>query len=299
MRNNQDEKKYRVKYEKKHYVVSFGEKMEIEHIKLILFAKRQWRRAKIVFAENNLVYCFIVFGWSFFIVISWIWGQNYKGQYTISDTLWDLKNPIFSSVILALIVSGYNKVKQYRRIIRAQHYFYTDSMYEFESILPNGFDVKSMHYIPYYNELCLDQTKRYIHNHYVNDNGMLNRIDFLDDVVVDKVYKRIEKIEEQIRKDEIVGTKKERSDILYTIDRAKDNIQHYKTQRFIKEKEYYHTLSRLYEIIELLRRLWRTDIKYKMKVLYCLSKYPQNEIDKDYYYSMLLFGSKEIAKDLI
>ena len=46
----------------------------------------------------------------------------------------------------------------------------------------------------------------------------------------------------------------------------------------------------MFGIIEEIRTPWRTDIKEDTEILKILERYPQNAIDSNFYFSMLLHG---------
>lgn len=288
--------KHIVHFEEYEYRVEFMDMIRIEIIKTCLFIKRQWRRFRIIFIENNLVYIFVLFAWVIFLVLSLFWGRVYKDQYTISDAFWDLMNTVFSSVILAVVINGYSKAKEHKDKLMLQYYIYNNVLFEFSSLLDCYIDRFRYEYIPFYNEKCLKQTIEYIKGIYTLPNGSIN-LDRIPNERWNIILEYLNKVEECISRNEIDSLNNKRNALL-AVDRAKSSVINIKGEVNVYFRSFDLMLDSLLDIIEEIRYPWRRDSVAKLKVLVIAAQYSENRIAAQYYNAMHLYGSQILQREL-
>lgn len=47
---------------------------------------------------------------------------------TYLRTIWNLRNSIFTSIVLAFAIGAFNHLREYRKTLKRQHFLYVDSM---------------------------------------------------------------------------------------------------------------------------------------------------------------------------
>ena len=196
----------KVRYEGEKYQASLTDKLYIDFWKFILFLKRQKRRIKILLSKKDICfYIIITLIWIGFGTFTYIFGQGYKATekhpYRIVDVIWELKNSYFTSVVLAFSVSVINKIRDYKKKIRVQHYFYVDAMHDFEKVLYHFIGSAIQHYHPLYCQKTLDVTVDFLEK---KDNILSEDEDII--LSVDTILKRLDAIETAIKDDDIVIT---------------------------------------------------------------------------------------------
>ena len=67
-----------------------------------------------------------------------------------------------------------------------------------------------------------------------------------------------------------------------------ENIKELRLKNMVDYENIEEISNILYKIIKRIRNPWRWDIQRKVKILNCLSKYPEIEIKDDFYYRMRL-----------
>lgn len=272
-----------VKYKEEKYKCKFKDKVTITIIKIKLRLIRWIRLFKVVFPQNDLLlYLLIIFLWLIFAWFSNIIDlQKRQLQESYLLTLWGLKNPIFSSVILAFAIGSFNHIKEYRKMMKRQHYTYVDSMCDFEGII-RAVDNTDLwlKFHSMYNEHCFRESIAYLKNKEIDIAR--NKSDFL--ISIDTAQERIVMIEQELKtgqllvQDEAVmnnylsSSKKLFSRVVLNKDR----------------NEFERLLFGLFEILNQLRYPWRKDEKNDSRIIRILDKYSENDIRSDYYKRMFL-----------
>ena len=279
----------KVKFENRKYKVSFCDKVYIESQKLLLFLKRQKRRFVKIFSKDSLFLYFVIsVFWVLFATATYYLGQDIKGTtespYTIADVFWDLKNSYFTSVILAFAINSMNRIKEYKRLIRAQHYLYVDAMSDFDNLFKQYVGEEIQHYMPMYCEKTLETTINYVSQKVsikIDDNEQL--------LVFDGILKRLDELERCCKNQQLVITNDEL--LLCCIDDARKALNEAIIHNKYKQIEELEKIARkLYWILVYIRRPWRIDVQIKIKILSILDSYPNSEIKDNFYYNMLLYG---------
>ena len=282
----------KVKYKGDLYSVNILDKIKIEEIKLLLLAKRIKRRIFLIIPENLILYLILTLCWIFWGLISYHIGIKFKSPepYMVKDVIWELKNSYFSSVVLALLISGYSQISGYKKRIEIQHDFYTDVISKFDNLFKTFIGSEVYHYMPFYNYICLKDTLEYIEKCEEKD-CKFSIIEFITNL--EEIFEQLEKIEYERRHNSIVGMNKQSLD--YHIQQGKDFIRKElkACETFEQAKEIVQNLSNsLFYIISDIRRPWRWDIENDKKILEILANYEENNIKEDFYYKMHLYGHK-------
>ncbi len=280
---------FSVKYKGRKYKSSLRDKVQIECIKLLLLIKRIVRRVRLLVPKNTKLYILLSIIWGIFGVITYWIGQYYKEPevYTVFDVAWELKNSYFTSVLLALFISGYNQVSGYREKLIYQHELYCDTMHEFEKLFMPFIGKKLLYYMVFYNDECLKATLEYI-----NDNLKGKEID-LDNYkeIVEDILIQLDKVNESRKKNCVIGMHNNK--LLKSI---RDSEKHLKRilRNAKSEDDILNELPEvawgLFRIVADIRRPWRWDIDNDKKILKLLSNNEENGINEDFYFSMHLYG---------
>lgn len=92
---------------------------------------------------------------------------------------------------------------------------------------------------------------------------------------------------DEIREDALVGINKEM--LLFALSDVKRKLRNLNDTEICFE-DFRRVTRYMFGIIEEIRTPWRTDIKEDTEILKILERYPQNAIDSNFYFSMLLHG---------
>lgn len=262
---------------------SFKDKLFVESIKLKLHIRRNVRRIKIVISKSDLIfYLMIIILWAIFAGVTTQIDKAISGVCkSFFETVWDLRNSLFSSVILAFAISSFNKIKDYKKAIRLQHYVYVDTMADFEGII-NALSPSAiwLHFHPFYNDKCYEITEEYLKSEGIaidiSNNELL--------LAIDVIQNRIEYIEREIK----AGNLKIRDEemIILYISSAKKTC----SRMILKNdnEEFWKLLREMYIIVEELRFIWRKDESDNSKIISKLAKYDKNDIYNQFYERMFL-----------
>lgn len=272
-----------VRYKGEKYKCKLKDMFTITIIKTKLHLIRLIRLFKVVFPKSDLLlYMLLLCLWFVFAWISnFIEVQKYQVHKSFLSTLWDFKTSVFSSVILAFAIGSFNHIKEYRKMIKRQHYIYVDSMDDFEEIIKaidNG-DIWLMFH-PMYNEHCLQESIAYLKNKEIKID--INDNDFL--ISIERVQERIAMVEyelkmshllvqnETVMNDYLLASKKMLSKVVINEDR----------------KEFEELLIVLFEVVNQLRYPWRKDEKNDSRIIAILDNDDRNDIRNDFYKRMFL-----------
>lgn len=270
-----------VKYKGQKYKCKFKDKFAIKFIKIKLCLKRCIRLSKVALPKSDLLlYMMIIFLWLIFAWISnLIEFQNNQVHESYLSTLWGLKNSVFSSVVLAFAIGSFNHIKEYRKMIKRQHYIYVDTMEDFVEIIRAADDTDIwLKFYPMYNKQCLSESLAYLDNKEIKRDD----IDFLS--AIDTANERIDMVAQELKaghllvQDEVLMNSylSESKKLLTKV--VLDNDRNY-FEKLLKE---------LYEILNQLRYLWRRDEKNDSRIICILAKDDINDIRNDFYKRMLL-----------
>lgn len=288
----------KVKYKKEIYVVSLVDKLKIEWTKLVLLLKRIKRRVFVFIPKNTALYVILTIFWILFGIFSYHVGVRYNAPepYKVKDVLWELKNSYFTSVVLALLITGYSQNAGYKKRLYVQHNLYVDTMHLFGCIFEQFIGTELYHYMPFYNDKCLRDTWKYI------ESNPLEQKEFSSEAFkgnLDEVLDGIQKVENEVRNLNVLGMHKEKiEECLQEAKRIlKKGIR--EELELEKAKDVIQKLDHcLFYIVADLRRPWRWDIENDKKILSILARYEQNGIQEDFYYSMHLYGHKFKKKNI-
>lgn len=282
----------KVTYKREKFTVCTVDKIKIEWIKMILLLKRVKRRFFLTIPQNLVMYILLTLCWIVFGVITYYVGIQMKepDSYTVMDVVWELKNSYFSSVILAVFIAGYSQSSEYKKKISVQHDFYVDSMRTFDYIFEPFVGNKIYHFMPFYNQMCLEDTLEYVKDCKL-DNTEVTLENYKD--ALQEAIGRLEKIDFERKNNNIIGMHKQ--ELGYSIDSCMTEIR--KTLKEVKTLEQARdsipeVAYDLFYVIADIRRPWRWDIENDKKILTLLANYSENNIGNDFYYSMHLYGCK-------
>lgn len=276
--------KFKVKYKRQKYKVSLCDKIKIIIIKFILTLKRITRGAIRLIPHNLTLYIFVTIFWIVFGVITYRSGIVYKApdKYTIWDTIWELKNSYFTSVVLTLLITSYNQNKGYRDKLERQHSIYYDIISDFDKLFAPFIGEEILHYMPFYNDKCLSDTMNYIMN-----KKLLEQFD--ESRLIESISDVLEKITLLKHLERQGGIIENRNrDLLKDIIKTENDLMKVKANPKTIIGKLKDISNELFQIIEEIRRPWRRDNKYDIKILQLLNK--ENDVEEDFYYKMHLFG---------
>lgn len=272
-----------VTYKDEKYKCKFIDKFKITIIKIKLCIKRCIRLLKVVFPKSDLLlYMLIICLWLIFAWISnFVDLQKSQVQESYLSTLWGLKNSMFSSVIIAFAIGSFNHLKDYRTMIKRQHYIYVDSMDDFEGIIEAVDDTKIwLMFHPMYNAHCLRESIDYLENKDFKIN--IDENEFL--IAIDAAQERIALVEQELKMGHLLVQ-----------DEAMMNLYLSSSKKLLSKvilnndrKEFTKLLDELFEIVEQLRCVWRKDEKDDSRIISILDKDNRDVIRNDFYKRMFL-----------
>lgn len=293
MCTNTGEECMKIQYKGYQYKCSFTDSFIVMWLETRLFFRRRIRRFRILFSMSDLLmYFFILLIWMVFVLISnrvypFIFGHNER----LIESIWNLKNSIFSSVVLAFFINSYNRILTYKNKIRKQHYMYVDAMDDFEEIVKPFFDDGiqcSFH--PFYNQNCFDITKNAVGKNTVFIENTSERL-----IVLDCIQQQLFQIEKEIKNGNVIIT----DDImtLNWIDNAKKCLK----AEILREnnEKLLELCFVLFMILENLRYPWRRDADIEKMIIFTLRKNNEKEIRSNFYIRMMLpdFGLKMLIEE--
>lgn len=270
-----------VRYKGEKYKCKFKDKFTIMIIKIKLRFIRLIRFCKIIFPKSDLLlYIMIVCLWLIFAWISNGMGcQKNQVQESYLSTLWDLKNSVFSSVVIAFAIGSFNHVKEYRAMIKRQHYIYVDSMDDFEKIIEAVYnsDIWLMFH-SMYNEQCLKKSMGYLENKEIS----ISSNEFA--ISIDVALARISMVEDELK----MGHLLVQDEIMMNLhlSEAKKLVSRFMLGE--DRNDFEELIKGLFEILNQLRFPWRKDEKSDSRIISILDKESVNHIRNDFYKRMFL-----------
>lgn len=284
-----------VKYDGAQYHVNLSDKLYIAYQKAVLFLTRQNRRAKLLFCKEDLfLYTILVVSWLIFGFVSWIAGQVSvfsDQQHSSRDIIWELREPFFSSVVLAFAINSFERIREHIRKVNAQYSTYVIAMNDFQMCAEEYIGRDFPHFHPFYCRKTLEDTIDFIESK--PGISVEKKVSVSLRVNLTLILERLEKVREEFIRGNII-TYEAWFDVLYqTIDSAKGIITEILISDTYSNKKIADLCNNLFFILSRLREPWRVDIDRKMQILSRLSKYPENNIYDHFYYRMLL-GSYKI-----
>ena len=277
-------RKRKVKYDCVRYGsfnISFRTYVHILCINTLLWIKRQYRRIKRGFGYVKVSFLLVPI-WAVFIVAVYFWSKQRGTPVSIEIILWEMKSGVFTSIVLAAatsFISQYSITKDYYIV---QHNYYINMMSIFselyESLLILSGKARRGTKPPfdpfYYSENLSEQ---------IRDVFPLT-IDPKDKLVearktrlkIEKTRKIISKMLDMVSSGKIDGcTYSEYVQIEDFCDIYLDIIE----DALIEEKPVSNwdvitenCIEYLYDLLELVRKPWRRDLKYKLDVLNSIYK---------------------------
>lgn len=142
------------------YKVNFYWGIRIKMLEFILFLKRNKRRLKILkkYLKNTLVSAILL---SIYLIIVYFLGKSIKG-YSFSECIWESKELIFTTLVLAIAIPYYDAMKNRRKKLENQLYDYFGA-YSYCTYIMTSFN-KLIGVDGYYNMLW-DNDKNYEYYH--------------------------------------------------------------------------------------------------------------------------------------
>lgn len=257
------------------YRVKLWTYVKIQGIRLYLWCVRWLRRI-----ARGLGYCkyafMVVPFWAVYVVAVHYWGFFRLGSYPIMDILWDIKSSVFTSVILSAATSFITQYHKQKYVFHQQHNAYTTVMEKasrlYKDLVSLVCDSDVREQVPFWPFYTQDMRR-----------SALDSFKFVADVdkssvkftyvmkSIDELRREIENLERNIYNGcfaecsiQSVQFELERCyDELINLERLLELDTLYQPwQRFLSSYSY-----AFYNLLERLRKPWRKDIKYKMKVL--------------------------------
>lgn len=269
----------KVLYKKRSYYVSFFDAVHIFGLKVLLRIKRQIRRIRNnVYGRDILLYFFVIVLWLLYALAIFIL-QRIKntGFTTYLDIIWDIKTPLFTTVVIALFTTVFSRTRSYTKTLCRQHDTYVNAQSDFcrllDPFLPNRY-----RFIPMYTEYCFDQSMSYIIENGIFDNSA---IPFEMTRILEN---RLNIIESELRSNNLFFA--DRPMLELYLDDAKEALL--SPNVFLSIHSYKSLLWKLFQILEELRKPWRLDHKIDTQIISMLNKNPKNKIEDDFYKRMFV-----------
>lgn len=203
----------------------------------------------------------------------------------------ELKNSYFSSVVLSLTISVYNRGHKYHEQLMNQRFLYLLSLWDFESLVDEVLAKKQFLSSAFFNDLCYQKSVKYINQKF---KGGTIAIDARIYENLQCVFRRLEFVERQIGDGKIVFCGFNCiSDQLTLLDirDAINLVNKCLSERYIDIINFKNLMNKLMYIIDALRTPWRRDWKVNLKILETLDKYPENKICEHVYLYLFLHGN--------
>lgn len=293
-------RKRKIKYDCVRYGsfnISFRAYVHILSINTLLWIKRQARRIARGF-QYSRISLIVLPAWALFIAFVYYWGGKRGDSSSIGDIVWELKAGIYSSVVIAAITSLVSQYYSNRDNFIIQHKNYIEMMYIFSEFYDSLLEISGRKrtgikppFNPfYYSEDMLKTTKE------VFPKTLQLQIRSAETEKVQRLLKRTKEIIGKLANDAIVGKLDgctfsdysfAESNCLTFLDQIEDLLS--------CEQEIYnwdvvasHCIVQLYDLLELVRKPWRRDLKYKLDVLKTI--YEQDPSVACTYYIKTLLG---------
>ncbi len=237
-------------------------RMKIMVIKSRLLLVRTARLAKILCPKTDqILYIILIAIWMIFALLSNRVNSMHDGiDETYLRTLWNLRNAIFSSIVLAFVIGAFNHTNEYRKTLVRQHFLYVDAMDDFEELFNAVHkDDIWVKFHALYNDRCLEISLDFVRDFL--DTMNIDSNEFI--VALEVIQDRLEKIEYQLKNERLIVNDEEM--MALDISGAKERIS-----RLLLEdnKEQFEPLIRdLFFVLEDLRWLWRRDRKLDLQLL--------------------------------
>lgn len=279
-----------VKYKKEKYECKVIDWIIVSGIEIKLFFKRIFRLLRIVFRKQDMFLYMIITGlWLSFAWFSYVVAPLLENNdVTYLTMLWNCRNNIFTSAILAFAVSSYNRIRDYRTDLRKQHYLYVDSMCDFEEPIRSNIQTNIWCYFYItYNRNCFTQTC----NDYEEEIEKIdiNSSDFVHSI--NSIKESVNKIEQTLKMGQLIL--KDDKMLEHYLKLIKEEVQKFNMdkRKLKKDKNVFdikNFLEELYGVVEELRYPWRRDESDDLKIITILNKYENNGIKNDFYMRMKL-----------
>lgn len=279
----------KVSYRKSYYKVGLKDFIIIEKEKIILLLKRFYRGFKR--AKEHLKPLIIVIILSvIYIIITYFIGNFLDKNISISDSIWDARELIFSSLIIVFAVDFSSKERKRKENLKEQQYILTELLCQSEGLLTKLTGCLGIEYEKpillsknLYNQFKNNLNKAKIPNKIITDQGTFDDIEWwVKDLEI--VY---EKINKNIKKEKFKIGKNDDKNIYMSLN----NYCHYLSNNLNKDyppcKLKNQIIDLAYEMLiacAYLRRVWMWDYDRNQKIrgilLNSLSK------DDDNYYEI-------------
>ncbi len=244
--------------------------------------------------QDLYLYILITLLWIGFAIFILFMGKLYYSgpdqSYKVADVLWDIKSSYFSSVILALVISMYNRGYKYHERVKNQHYLYITTMWDFESIIDEAIGDGKGGCSAFYNDLCYNKAIEYISTKYKCGHIKLTMQMYVN---LQRVLVHLNNLEKQVGEGNITfggyyGV--DAQDTFFHIKEATNLVNKCMLQQCIDMSDFRQLVYELKSIIDNIRTPWRRDWRIKRKILLTLDKYPENEISEHFYFNLYLNG---------
>lgn len=281
----------RIKFEGRRYKVNFRDGVDILYKQGALLCKRQKRRAQQIFERKDLLlYGLITFCWILFGVALHLISQyrvtDIETEYSAVDTILKIIEPYFASVFLAFIISAVTRAEGYRKKIRAQHNLYVATMADFQRLVTPFIGEERLYFHPFYCDKCFNDTVEFIERRgftsIIVDSGWRTNLAM--------IAQRVLKVENSFVQEDIVMYSFWKELLPIELDDATFYANKFWHSSEISVSEIIAFSRILLKIVDCIREPWRVDIEDKLAILKMLEKYPEHEINENFFYKMLLNG---------
>jgi len=250
-------------------------------IKMKLFLIRITRIISIICPKSDLLlYGLLIVLWMVFGFLSkYITDIHGDLSITYLRTLWNLRNSIFTSIVLAFSIGAFNNLRDYRRLLKRQHFLYVDSMDDFEylfSALLKDDAWQKFHAL--YNDKCQEIAWELIISKADCVNLLSNDVVLAFHTIQDRLYK----IDDQLKDSSLMVMDEEI--LALRISEAKKQISKIMMSESRDDfKSIKELIDNLLFILEELRFIWRRDLILDLELV----KMEQNP-QEDFYKRMWL-----------
>ena len=271
-----------MKYKSRKYQCGFINAVKIKYIKIKLCIRRGKRRIRLVLNKRDvMLYAGIIILWMVFACLTVIFSKTFIDGYCGSFrlTLWELKNSIFSSVVLAFSIGAYNQLLDYRKRLKSQHWIYVNAMEDFERFLDSDYNCDYRYrYHYFYNDRCLKLAlkQHLMHVEISNNPDIIARLD--------AIIERLNDVKQGLGKGDYVVC----DEIMFSlyIDGAIKCVT-----GFVLDESYdtfIELVNYLFDVINCLRYPWRRDEDLDNEIIELLYLDNKRDIEDDFYLRMHL-----------
>ena len=312
-------RKRKVKYDGVRYgyfSIDFKAYAHVMCINLLLWLKRQYRRVMraIKYMKMSLI---IVPFWAIFVGLIYFLGQRRGANNSIGDILWDLKTAIFTSVVITAVTSFVSQYTSNKNNLLIQHKNYIELLHSFSELYDSLLQISGCGrkgltppFDPFYYSNDIYETTRNVFPKIIDTNNKQNEIETVQKKI-DKAIELINKMDDDALLGKIDGCKyMDYSWQKSSCKQSLESIEAYITNGEPKrcwDNIVFSCVSELYKLLELVRKPWRRDLKYKLNILKTI--YEQDKTVACTYYLEAFLGvvdyefynktPKEIIEDLI